>query len=197
MGPLGGHLGPILGPSWPPGALLGASLGPPSAFLGHLGAMLATTFRSHISFHPSSLDLGPFWGPLGSILERLGANFRPSWAYLGAFRTPRTLQKCRFSLGIFSAFYRFRFIFSSLGSREAVLARSWAILAPSWAVLASSWGVLAPSWAPKTLPKIDPRGLQDASQNEVQHRPQLKTVRGPLLVEILEWNAREKTCLVK
>ena len=35
-------------------------------------------------------------------------------------------------------------------------------------------------------PKTVPRGLQDASQDEVQHRPQLKTVRGPLLMEILD-----------
>ena len=77
MGPLGGHLGPILGPSWPPGALLGASLGPPSAFLGHLGAILATTFRSHTSLPPSWVDLGPF-----------GVDLEPSWGHLGTLLGP-------------------------------------------------------------------------------------------------------------
>ena len=124
-GPSWAHLGAILGPSCLPGALLGASLGPPSAFLGHLGAMLATTFRSHISFHPSSLDLGPFWGPLGSILERLGANFRPSWAYLGAFRDPSgSPGACWGSPGPFQGSFP---LFSVINRRPRALKRGAAV----------------------------------------------------------------------
>ena len=75
----------------------------------------------------------------------------------------------------------------------AILVRLGAILGRPGAILGRLGRILASQKRPKTAP----RGLQDASQDEVQHRPQLKTVRGPLLVEILEWNAREKTCLVK
>ena len=80
------------------------------------------------------------------ILAQLGPILGPFWPQLGPLGTPRTLQKCRFSLGFctFSAFHRFRFIFSSLGPRDAVLARSWAILGPSWALLGP---ILGPSWA--------------------------------------------------
>ena len=54
------------------------------------------------------------------------------------------------------------------------------------------WRHLGPSWAHLGLPnpsqdrsKRPPRRLQDASQDEVQHRPQLKTLQGPFLMEIL------------
>ena len=97
-----------------------------------------------------------------------------------------------------------------------VLAPSWLFLAPSWDVLVQSWHVLALArlgailgrpgailgrlgriLASQKRPKTAPRGLQDASQDGVQHRPQLKTVQGPLLMEILDRNAQKKTCLVK
>ena len=52
-------------------------------------------------------------------------------------------------------------------------------MAPSWPVLAPSWSVLGRVLASQKPPKMPPRGLQDASQDEVQHRPQLGSLRGP------------------
>ena len=82
------------------------------------------------------------------------------------------------------------------------LAPSWTVVVPSWAVLANhvpSWLHLGPSWQHlgtfcrrlgRSLPRVAPSGRhlgpswahlglqrtsQDASQDEVQHRPQLRT----------------------
>ena len=54
-----------------------------------------------------------------------------------------------------------------LGRLGAILGRLAAILGQLGAILAS-----------KKPPEIAPRCLQDASQNEVQHRPQLETPKG-------------------
>ena len=80
------------------------------------------------------------------ILAQLGPILGPFGPQLGPLGTPRTLQKCMFSLSFctFSAFHLFLFIFCSLELREAVLARSWAILGPSWALLGA---ILGPRWA--------------------------------------------------
>ena len=96
MGPLGGHIGPILGPSWPPGGLLGASWGSLWAVLGpslgHLGAILTTTSCCHISLPPAwphpgpfGVDFGPPWGRLGTLLEPSGASPGPLRALLGLY----------------------------------------------------------------------------------------------------------------
>ena len=96
------------------------------------------------------------------ILAQLGPILGPFWPQLGPLRTPRTLQKCRFSLGFctFSAFHLFLFIFCCLELREALLAPSWPHLGPSWGHLGHSWGLLGailasfrallgPSWTSK------------------------------------------------
>ena len=59
----------------------------------------------------------------------------------------------------------------------SILARLGAILAHLGAILGRLRRILA---SQKPL-KIALRGLQDASQDEVQHRPQLETPQGPLL----------------
>ena len=64
-----------------------------------------------------------------------------------------------------------------------VLGTSWRHLEPSGRHLGPSWGRILASQNP---PKTAPRGLQDASQDEVQHRPQLGGLQGPFLVEILD-----------
>ena len=52
----------------------------------------------------------------------------------------------------------------------AILDRHGRVLGRFVAVLVRRVGVLGPSWPPKKLPKIAPRLLQDASQDELQHR---------------------------
>ena len=73
-----------------------------------------------------------------------------------------------------------------------MFARLGHVLAPSWPVLAPSWSVLGRILASQNLSKIAPRGLQDASQDEVQHRPQLGGLQGPFLVEILDRSSKKK-----
>ena len=75
---------------------------------------------------------------------------------------------------------------ASLGSLGAICGRLGAVLAPSWAVLAPSWSVLGRILASQNPPNIAPRGLRDASQNEIQHGPYLGDFRVAILVEILD-----------
>ena len=67
------------------------------------------------------------------------------------------------------------------GRLGTYLARLDAYLPHLGAILGRLGRILASQKPPKTAP----RGLQDASQGEVQHGPQYKTLQGPLLVEIL------------
>ena len=71
---------------------------------------------------------------------------------------------------------------------KGILTRLEDILEPSLTVLGASWRRLGPYWAPswsvlgrilasQNPPKIAPRGLQDAFQDDVQHKPQLKTLK--------------------
>ena len=98
-------------------------------------------------------------------------------------------------LGFFNIFLNLN-IFASLAvleEFERVLRASWSHLWPSWGRLGAILGRLGAILgrlgrllASQNLPKIAPRGLQDASQDEVQHRPQLEGLQGPRLVEILD-----------
>ena len=73
----------------------------------------------------------------------------------------------------------------------AILAYLGAILTHLGAILGRLGGILA-SQKP---PKIAPRGLQDASQDEVQHRAQFGSVRGAKNVENVERGASKKPVL--
>ena len=129
----------------------------------------------------------------------------PSWAaQKHSKRTPRGLQEASKrpldesrhpKKPYFSCVFSTFLCFEALGSifaptspvvepSGALLASSWGVLVPtcpvlvpSWAVLASSWDVLGASWPPKALPKIAPRDFQDASQDEVQLRFNLRPFR--------------------
>ena len=75
---------------------------------------------------------------------------------------------------------------TSLERLGAILAPSWGRLGSVLARLSAILGRLGRILASQNLPNNAPRGLQDASQDEVQHRPQLETPQGPLLVEVLD-----------
>ena len=75
---------------------------------------------------------------------------------------------------------------TSLERLGAILAPSWGRLGSVLARLSAILGRLGRILASQNPPKTAPRGLQDASQDEVQHRPQLGGLQGPLLMEILD-----------
>ena len=153
----------VLKASW---ARLGSILGASWARLGRLGGVL-----------------GAFWGVLGAAWKHLGASwerFGASWARLGkrknmicpwffqCFCVPKPHWHNLASASVLKASW------ARLGS---ILGASWGHLGPSWSRLGASCGRLGPSCerlgavlASQKPPKIAPRPLQDASQDELQHR---------------------------
>ena len=79
----------------------------------------------------------------------------------------------------------------------AILDRHGRVLGRLVAVLGRLVGVLGPSWPPKSLP----RSLQDASQDELQHRSNidlnLEAFASQKLMENVMKNHSKKTCLSK
>ena len=109
--------------------------------------------------------LGAIWGRLGVYLARLVAFLASPGAIL------RRLGAISGSLGAYLARFdaylpRLGVILERLGAISGRLGTYLARLDVTCPVLAPSWDVLGASWPPKKLP----RSLQDASQDELQHR---------------------------
>ncbi len=130
------------------------------------------------------------WRRLGRVLWRLGSGLEASWGVLGAFwgvlGTSWETKKHDFSL-VAQCFCVPKPHWHNLASASvlkaswarlgSILGASWGHLGPSWSRLGASRGCLGPSCerlgavlASQKPPKIAPRPLQDASQDELQHR---------------------------
>ena len=138
-------LGSILGASWARlGVVLAASWGRRGDILGRLGGVL---------------------GRLGHVWER--KKLYVSMVFSMFLRSSASLAQTCLSFrleGVLGASWE------HLGR---VLEPSWTVMVASWGVLWPSWGVLWAFWGRLGLPqnsKIAPRRLQDASQDELQHR---------------------------
>ena len=171
-GRLGAYLARLVAFLASPGAIL-RRLG---AISDNLGAYLARFFAELPRLGAILERFGAVSGRLGGILGRLGA----SWARLGrrknmifslvfqCFCVPRPHWHNLASASVLKASW------ARLGS---ILGASWGHLGPSWSRLEASCGRLGPSCerlgavlASQKPPKIAPRPLQDASQDELQHR---------------------------
>ena len=139
--------------------------------------------------------LGAIWGRLGAYLARLVAFLASPGAIL------RRLGAISGSLGAYLARFdaylpRLGVILERPGAISGRLGTYLARLDAYLPRLGAILGRLGRILASQNPPKIAPRTLQDAPQDEVQHKPQLKTLQGPFLMEKPLRNSKKKPVLV-